>query len=685
MFHLFKTDSSATFSDLALVNQQFVQVFANLIGRSQLSRDVSIIPSNDTTGVHAEWNKLLQRLSSTDGPDPWRTMTLMRMPHTTWPLHILSYTSTISPEPGQEITRLFESFLSAVERTNQSLQNTHQFCNVHIVSQHQIQRMIDVLNSMLPDLELKLTDLWHRKIMTGDAPTGIIQSIVTAFKVTVHLLGQVPQLCPQFHLNAYDACQRVAVALPDLSPVTIFTDVSDRLASLIQSSSIGGVCRTGNIETYSQKLVETTGVAMPIETLATQAVSWTISAQTLLLWAGSSIPVDVRASAPNEQTLFVYMRNVQEWTRNIILSLLFEPALHPPTDCEVAIVPKWLASSCDSAMYIHPQLQLSDFDLVSIDSGVPVVASVTGKGTVFISEKYPKLAGCEDVFDVILHEICPGHHMQFFNASTSVSSHIPLYKQFGLGHEASIAEGWALYAESLWIGVIVLCATGVLCDDTAIPASPIDPPVDGDVLQQRARRLLWAVARSQLLRACRPLVDIGIHCVGMSRSNAISMMAKLTPHDRSDLETQHDRYISYPAQAAAYKIGEMYIRWCLHQWQSAHRRYMNDSMFMRSIIQRFHTIVLRPSIPTMSELAERLRAEIHASVPDAKIEALLMEARDSADSRCKFIQTATEMQKLYQENCLTSVMLMSNQNIKFPTLHLACLDPLAASVIYGIW
>jgi uncharacterized protein (DUF885 family) len=61
-------------------------------------------------------------------------------------------------------------------------------------------------------------------------------------------------------------------------------------------------------------------------------------------------------------------------------------------------------------------------------------------------------------------------------------------------------------------------------------------------------------------RACRLVVDTGMHVFGWSRQQAVNFMAENTALSLHEINTEIDRYISWPGQALAYKIGELKIR-----------------------------------------------------------------------------------------------------------------------------
>jgi uncharacterized protein (DUF885 family) len=127
-----------------------------------------------------------------------------------------------------------------------------------------------------------------------------------------------------------------------------------------------------------------------------------------------------------------------------------------------------------------------------------------------------------------MHEAVPGHHNQI-----ALQQELPLsdFRKYGVGFTAFV-EGWGLYSERLGIEMGMY--------DT--PAKDMG----------RLSYEMW--------RACRLVVDTGIHAKGWSKQRAINFMTDNSALSAANIEAEVNRYISWPAQALAYKLGELKIR-----------------------------------------------------------------------------------------------------------------------------
>jgi uncharacterized protein (DUF885 family) len=127
-----------------------------------------------------------------------------------------------------------------------------------------------------------------------------------------------------------------------------------------------------------------------------------------------------------------------------------------------------------------------------------------------------------------LHEAVPGHHLQ--NALRQELEGLPDFRRFS--SNSAFGEGWGLYSEYL-----------------GIEAGMYKTPYDD------FGRLTY-----EMWRACRLVVDTGMHALGWTREQALDFMASNTALSLHEVRTETDRYISWPGQALAYKLGELKIK-----------------------------------------------------------------------------------------------------------------------------
>lgn len=177
-------------------------------------------------------------------------------------------------------------------------------------------------------------------------------------------------------------------------------------------------------------------------------------------------------------------------------------------------------------------------------------------GTYFLAST-PSLQPLYNLEALSLHEAIPGHHLQ--NA-IAMELDVPQFRRT-LNHSA-FGEGWGLYAERL----------GKEAGFYQDPYSDFG----------RLGYEMW--------RAVRLVVDTGIHAFGWSRERAINYLNEYTALPQSAVEDQIDRYISWPAQALSYKMGELKIREL--------RAKAEKELGANFDIRRFHdTVIGQGSLP----------------------------------------------------------------------------------------
>lgn len=151
-----------------------------------------------------------------------------------------------------------------------------------------------------------------------------------------------------------------------------------------------------------------------------------------------------------------------------------------------------------------------------------------------------------------LHEAVPGHHHQ--NALALEMQDVPEFRKDL--YFSAFGEGWALYSEKLGV-------------EMGIYRSPYE----------HFGRLSY-----EMWRACRLVIDTGLHSQGWTRQQAMDFMAVNTSLSQGNIRAEVDRYISWPGQALAYKIGELEI-WRLRREAEA---LLGDRFDLRA----FHDAVL---------------------------------------------------------------------------------------------
>jgi uncharacterized protein (DUF885 family) len=209
---------------------------------------------------------------------------------------------------------------------------------------------------------------------------------------------------------------------------------------------------------------------------------------------------------------------------------------HPPTvPLEIRRVPP----------YIEAGAPLGYYNSASLDGTRPAIYYINLAHTA----DWPRWL----VSSVTFHEGVPGHHLQI-----STAQHIPgqpLIRK--TGNYSGYAEGWALYAEQL-------------ADEIGM--------YDNDPLGR------VGYLKSELWRACRMVLDTGIHTKGWTRDQAIQWKMDNDGSLRSGAQNEIDRYCVWPGQAPSYKIGHTVINQLRDQARA--------SLGPRFDIRTFHDVIL---------------------------------------------------------------------------------------------
>ncbi len=258
-----------------------------------------------------------------------------------------------------------------------------------------------------------------------------------------------------------------------------------------------------------------------------------------------------------------------------------DPEMHFKTSAEVeakaretlaraqAAVPRWFGlqpkARCEvevMGMHEAPYSTIAYYRQGSADGKRP--------GAYMINTYLPETRPKYEAEALAFHESVPGHHLQISIAQELTG--IPEFRK----HQGVTAyvEGWALYTEHL-------------ADEMGLYSSDVD-------------RL--GMLSFDAWRACRLVVDTGIHAMGWSRQQAIDYMTENSLLAENNIANEVDRYITWPGQALAYKIGQREI---LSLRDEAKRK-----LGARFDIKAFHDAVLENGAVALPVLREQVEAYI---------------------------------------------------------------------------
>ena len=173
-----------------------------------------------------------------------------------------------------------------------------------------------------------------------------------------------------------------------------------------------------------------------------------------------------------------------------------------------------------------------------------------------------------------VHEAVPGHHLQGA-LNQELGDSIPQFRRNM--YVNAYGEGWGLYCE-------------YLAAEMGMYTTPYE----------RFGQLTY-----EMWRACRLVVDTGIHAKGWTREEVVAFMSQNTALSLHEIQTETDRYISWPGQALAYKMGELKIREL--------RTLAEKELGSRFDIRDFHEIILEQGTVTLAILDRRVKDWIQKS------------------------------------------------------------------------
>lgn len=179
------------------------------------------------------------------------------------------------------------------------------------------------------------------------------------------------------------------------------------------------------------------------------------------------------------------------------------------------------------------------------------------------AKKFNITSGTESLF---LHEAIPGHHYQI--SLQQENQDLPQFRKFAW--YGAMGEGWALYTESLG-------------KELGLYTDPYH---------------YFGALGDEMHRACRLVVDVGIHTKGMTREQAIKYLMDHEPISYDGAVAEIERYMAIPGQALSYKVGSLKI-------QELRKKY-SDLLGAKFKLASFHDEVLKDGVMPLSTLEKKM-------------------------------------------------------------------------------
>lgn len=252
-----------------------------------------------------------------------------------------------------------------------------------------------------------------------------------------------------------------------------------------------------------------------------------------------------------------------------------DPQFYAKTPDELLMRASWIAKKFDGKASIwFGRLPRARFTIIPVPETVaPFYTSARGGNGYYLVNTY-KLSGrpLYALPALTLHESAPGHAFQMPLAEEQPT--VPEFRRSN--YISAYGEGWALYCE-------------VLGEEMGMYETPYDR---------------FGMLSYQAWRAARLVIDTGVHAKGWTRQQAIDYLAANTALPEHEIETEVDRYISWPGQALSYYLGEMAILEA--------RAKAEKALGAKFDIRHFHDVVLQLGsvpLPVLTAHIDRWIAE----------------------------------------------------------------------------
>ena len=193
-------------------------------------------------------------------------------------------------------------------------------------------------------------------------------------------------------------------------------------------------------------------------------------------------------------------------------------------------------------------------------------------GELWINTSHPDQRPLYELPALVAHEGAPGHHIQI--AMAQELSGLPIFRRDS--QITAFVEGWAVYSEQL-------------VAEMGLYQTPYER---------------FGMLSMEMWRACRLVMDVGIHWKGQTRDEALSCLRDNTALSETNMQNEVDRYIAWPGQALGYKIGELKIMELRHRAEAALGAGFDE--------RAFHDVVLDEGAMPLSVLEARVDAWLAA-------------------------------------------------------------------------